>query len=88
MKKFFGKIAEIFKKFIAFIKKSFKKFIELVTNKWLLKGTTTVILVALVIACYAGISWGVKQIKIEDWDFTTKKLYTLSDETKSRIEKL
>ena len=29
-----------------------KKLFELITNKWLLKGTTTVILVALVIAAY------------------------------------
>ena len=77
MKKFFGKI-----------KSGMKKFFELITNKWLLKGTTTVILVALVIACYAGLNWGVKQIEIADLDFTTKKLYSLSKQTKDRLSQL
>lgn len=65
-----------------------KKFFKSLTNKWLLKGTTTIILVAIVIACYIGLNYGVKQLKIEDWDFTTKKLYSLSDTTKERLNKL
>ena len=65
-----------------------KKFFKLITNKWLLKGTTTVILVALVIACYAGLNWAVKQVEIADLDFTTKKLYSLSAETKERLKEL
>jgi len=77
VKKFFGKIAN-----------GIKKFFQLITNKWLLKGTTTVILVALVIACYAGLDWAVKQLEVADLDFTTKKLYSLSDETKKRLKEL
>ena len=65
-----------------------KKFLEKLTNKWLLKGTTTLILVALVIASYIGVNWLVTQIKIEDFDFTTKKLYSLSDETKDKLKSL
>ena len=65
-----------------------KKFFKTITNKWLLKGTTTIILVALVIACYIGINWGVEQLTIEDLDFTTKKLYSLSDATKERLKDL
>jgi len=53
VKKFFGKIAN-----------GIKKFFKLITNKWLLKGTTTVILVALVIVGYALLNWGVKQIEV------------------------
>ena len=60
-----------------------KKFFEMITNKWLLKGTTTIILVAIVIACYIGLNWAVEKLTIEDLDFTTKKLYSLSDETKN-----
>ena len=65
-----------------------KKFFRMITNKWLLKGTTTLIVVAIVIACYIGLNWGVEQLKIEDLDFTTKNLYSLSDSTKERLKEL
>lgn len=65
-----------------------KKFFEMITNKWLRKGATTIILVAIVIACYIGLNWGVKQLKVEDLDFTTKNLYSLSDATKERLKEL
>lgn len=70
------------------MKKFFKKFIETIKNKWLIKGTTTVILVAIVIACYIALNWGVKQLNIDDLDFTSKNLYSLSEETKNRLENL
>ena len=76
------------KKFIEKIKNGMKKLFELITNKWLLKGTTTVALVAIVIACYIGLNWLVEKLAIEDLDFTTKKLYSLSDETKKRLNEL
>ena len=76
------------KKFFGFIKNIFKKLWRTITNKWLLKGTTTVALVAIVIAGYIGINWAVEQVKVEDLDFTTKKLYSLSDETKNRLKNL
>lgn len=65
-----------------------KKFIEIIKNKWLIKGTTTLLLVAMVIASYILINWGAKKIKVEDIDATEKKLYTLSDETKSKLKEL
>ena len=74
------------KKFFGFIKKAIKKLWETITNKWLLKGTTTLILVAIVIAGYVGINWAAEQIKMEDLDFTTKNLYSLSEETKKAVE--
>lgn len=77
MKKFFGKI-----------KNGMKQLFELITNKWLLKGTTTVVLVALVIAGYVGINMLAKNLEIDDLDFTTKKLYSLTEATKSKLESL
>lgn len=65
-----------------------KKFLEIIKNKWLLKGTTTLLLVAIVIACYIGLNLLVKKINIEDIDCTEKKLYSLSDETKKKISNL
>lgn len=62
-----------------------KKFLEIIKNKWLIKGTSTLILVAIVIACYIVLNMLVDKIKMEDLDFTEKKLYSLSDETKSKV---
>ena len=65
-----------------------KKFFGKIANKWLLKATTTIILIAIVIASYIAVNWGVKQIKIDDFDFTPKKIYSLSDATKDKLKEL
>ena len=44
--------------------KSPKKFFEIIKNKWLIKGTTTLLLVAIIIACYTLINYGVSKLKI------------------------
>jgi len=65
-----------------------KKFFNMITNKWLIKGTTTLIIVAFIIACNIGINWLAEQIRVEDIDFTENKQYSLSDETRKRLEVL
>ena len=65
-----------------------KKFLEIIKNKWLIKGTTTLLLILIVIACYIGLNMLVEKINIEDLDFTEKKLYSLSDETKTKLKDL
>lgn len=65
-----------------------KKFFEIIKNKWLIKGTTTVLLVAIVIACYILLNWAVEMLNLENLDFTEKKLYSLSTETKDKIKGL
>ena len=68
--------------------KSPKKFFEIIKSKWLIKGTTTLLLVAIIIAGYVLINYGVSKLKIEDIDCTEKKLYSLSDETKTKMKEL
>lgn len=65
-----------------------KKFLEIIKNKWLIKWTTTIALIIIVIAAYILLNWGIGKINVEDIDFTEKKLYSLSDETKKKIENL
>lgn len=65
-----------------------KKFLEIIKNKWLIKGTTTIALVLIVISCYILLNWGVKKINLEDLDCTEKKLYSLSKETKDKLKGL
>ena len=65
-----------------------KKFLEIIKNKWLIKGTTTLLLVFIVIACYIGLNLLVEKINVENLDFTEKKLYSLSEETKTKLKDL
>ena len=65
-----------------------KKFLEIIKNKWLIKGTTTLLLVFIVIGCYIGLNMLVEKINVENLDFTEKKLYSLSDETKTKLKDL
>lgn len=65
-----------------------KKFLEIIKNKWLIKGTTTLLLVLIVIACYIGLNMLVEKINVENLDFTEKKLYSLSEETKTKLKDL
>lgn len=65
-----------------------KKFLEIIKNKWLIRGTTTLLLVLIVIACYVGLNILVEKINLEDLDFTEKKLYSLSDETRTKLKDL
>ena len=65
-----------------------KKFLEIIKNKWLIKGTTTILLAVIIIACYIGLTILADKLEIEDLDFTEKKLYSLSDETKSKLKDL
>ena len=63
-----------------------KKFLEIIKNKWLIRGTTTVLLVAIIIAIYLLLNWGVSKLNLEDIDCTEKKLYSLSDETRQKLK--
>lgn len=65
-----------------------KKFLEIIKNKWLIRGTTTLLLVLIVIACYIGLNMLVENVNLEDLDFTEKKLYSLSDETRTKLKDL
>ena len=65
-----------------------KKFLEIIKNKWLIKGTTTIALILIIIAIYLGLNWGVGKINMEDLDLTEKKLYSISDETKTKLKDL
>ena len=65
-----------------------EKFLKVIKNRWLVKGTSTLILVAVIIACYIGLNLLVDKVNVEDLDFTEKKLYSLSEETKSKVSEL
>lgn len=61
-----------------------KKFLEIIKNKWLIKGTSTLLLVLIIIALYVGINILANEINIEDLDFTEKSciLYLMKQKLK------
>ena len=65
-----------------------KKFLEIIKNKWLIKGTTTLLLVLIVIGVYVALNLLVEKVNVDDLDFTENKLYTLSDESKTKLKEL
>ena len=54
-----------------------KKFIKVIKQKWLIKGTTTIALIAILIAAFVLINMGVKKLNITAIDCTANKTNTL-----------
>ena len=70
------------------IKRFFKKLGEILKRKWLVDGTKTIILVAIIILVYIGINILLEKVTIPDIDCTQDKIYSLSDETKDKLGNL
>lgn len=64
------------------------KFIQIIKKKWLVNGTITFLLVALIIAVFIGIIVGVKKANIKPIDLTEEKIYTLTNESKEQIKNI
>ena len=67
------------------VKKS-SKFIEIIKKKWLIKGTTTCLLVAIIIAVFIAIDIVMHNLELTPLDFSQDKLYTLTQESKDRVK--
>ena len=60
---------------------SFKK-------KWLIKGTTTILLIAILIAIFVLINYGMKKWDPTPIDCTKSQDYSLSEDSKNRVKKI
>ena len=67
--------------------KEFKdnKFIRLITNKWLQDFTITLLLIAIIICIFVILNTWIDSLDITDIDLTTDRLYSLSQESKDKI---
>ena len=65
-----------------------KKFIEIIKKKWLRSIVLTILLFAIIICAYLGISYLVKKANITDLDFTEDKIYSISQATKDKLKDL
>lgn len=63
-----------------------KKFIEIIKNKCLINTSKTFALIAIMIALFIGINYGVQKLNLKTIDLTENKLYSLTDESKEKIK--
>ena len=64
------------------------KFIETIKKKWLIDGTKTFLLVAIIIAIFIGISVIMQKQNFTPIDLTADKLFTLTDESKEQVKNI
>lgn len=57
-------------------------------KKWLVNGTKTFLIVAILIAAYIALNLGINEIDLPKIDVTENKIYTLSDASKDAISKI
>lgn len=64
------------------------KFITIIKKKWLINGTKTFLLIAIIIAIFMGIHILMKNLKLTPIDLSQEKLYTLSEASKERVNNI
>lgn len=68
--------------------KKLSKVGEALKKKWLINGTKTIILVAMVIAIYIGINILLEKVVLPEIDCTENKIYSLSRESRDKLKNL
>lgn len=68
------------------IKSLFSKFIQAIKKKWLISGTKTIMLVAIIIALFVLVNFGMQALDLTPIDLTAEKLYSITDESKDKIK--
>ncbi len=63
-------------------------FIETIKRKWLVDGTKTILLVAIIIAVFIAINSLMQKLELTPIDFSQEKLYTLTEESKERVKNI
>lgn len=67
------------------VKKFFQKMGNILKKKWLIDGSKTILLIAIIIAIYIGINILLENVVLPEIDCTESKIYSLSQETKDKI---
>lgn len=65
-----------------------EKFIQVIKNKWLKSIVLTLLLVGIIVCAYLAINYAVDKANITDIDMTKEKLYSISQETKDKLQNL
>ena len=64
------------------------KFIEIIKKKWLINGTKTVLLVAIIFAFFIGVTVLMQKLNLTPIDLTEDKLFTLTEESKEEVKNI
>ena len=64
------------------------KFLNIIKKRWLISGTNTILLIAILIAVVILINTGVASLDLVPIDCTQEKEYTITDESKRRVSSI
>ena len=64
------------------------KFIETIKKKWLINGTKTFLLVAIIVAIFIAINIVMQKLELTPLDFSQEQLYTITDESKEKVKNI
>ena len=64
------------------------KFIETIKKKWLIDGTKTLILVAIILAIFFAINIGMQKLELTPIDLSQEKLFTLTEASKDKVRSI
>ncbi len=64
------------------------KFIETIKKRWLINGTKTVLLVAIIFAFFIGVTVLMQKLNLTPIDLTEDKLFTLTEESKEKVKNI
>lgn len=64
------------------------KIIEIIKKRWLINGTKTVLLVAIILAFFIGVTILMQNLNLTPIDLTEEKLFTLTEESKEQIKNI
>ena len=62
------------------------KFIRIIKKKWLINGTTTIALVAIIIAAFIGVNVLMQNLDLSPIDLSQEQLYTLTQGSKDKVK--
>ena len=64
------------------------KFIDAIKKKWLVDGTKTILLVAIIVVIFIGINTLMQKLELTPIDLSQDKLFTLTDESKDKVKNI
>lgn len=65
-----------------------KKLLEIITRRWIINTSKTILLIAILIAVYIAVNWGIQKLDFNDIDITKEKIFSLSEESKEKAKNI
>lgn len=64
------------------------KFIEIIKKKWLINSSKTILLIAIILALFCGVTVIMQKLQLAPIDLTEEKLFTLTQESKEQVKSI